>query len=81
MANTAHRLESPVGLLSDEETAVSPVLESTLAECGAGLHRALLPDFSAISANHEQVRLVRYGTKKLIPKMFVWLSQTGEDAL
>uniref|UniRef100_A0A6J0TB41 Kinesin-like protein n=1 Tax=Pogona vitticeps TaxID=103695 RepID=A0A6J0TB41_9SAUR len=54
MATMSHRLESPVGLLSDEEAVVSPVLESTLAECGAGLRRALLPDFSAISVNHEQ---------------------------
>uniref|UniRef100_A0A8D2LKL2 Kinesin-like protein n=1 Tax=Varanus komodoensis TaxID=61221 RepID=A0A8D2LKL2_VARKO len=49
-------LASPVGLLSDDEPAVSPVLESTVAECGAGLRKALLPDFSAISASPEQVR-------------------------
>ncbi|KAF7249513.1 Kinesin-like protein KIF20A [Varanus komodoensis] len=47
-------LASPVGLLSDDEPAVSPVLESTVAECGAGLRKALLPDFSAISASPEQ---------------------------
>ncbi|KAJ7316616.1 hypothetical protein JRQ81_002778 [Phrynocephalus forsythii] len=54
MATSVHRHESPVGLLSDEEAAASPVLESTLAESGASLRRALLPDFSAISANHDQ---------------------------
>ncbi|XP_054833430.1 kinesin-like protein KIF20A [Eublepharis macularius] len=45
---------SPGGLLSDEEAVVFPVLESTAAECGAGLCRALLPDFSSISSSHEQ---------------------------
>uniref|UniRef100_A0A8C5WSC9 Kinesin-like protein n=1 Tax=Laticauda laticaudata TaxID=8630 RepID=A0A8C5WSC9_LATLA len=48
----AQGFASPVGLFSDEETTVSPVLESTMAECG--LRRALLPDFSAISAYQEQ---------------------------
>ncbi|XP_039190031.1 kinesin-like protein KIF20A [Crotalus tigris] len=47
----AQGLASPVGLFSDEEAALSPVLESTAAECG--LRRALLPDFSAISADQE----------------------------
>ncbi|XP_077182290.1 kinesin-like protein KIF20A [Paroedura picta] len=50
----AQELVSPGGLLSDEEAAASPVLESTAAECGAGLCRALLPDFSSISSSHEQ---------------------------
>ncbi|XP_062977118.1 kinesin-like protein KIF20A [Elgaria multicarinata webbii] len=50
----ALRLVSPVGLLSDDEAASSPVLESTVAESGAGLRRALLPDFSAIYVSHEQ---------------------------
>ncbi|XP_007420396.1 kinesin-like protein KIF20A [Python bivittatus] len=50
----AQGLASPVGLFSDEEAAVSPVLESTVAECGLGLRRALLPDFSAIAAGQEQ---------------------------
>ncbi|XP_060096106.1 kinesin-like protein KIF20A [Heteronotia binoei] len=50
----AQGLVSPGGLLSDEEAAVSPVLESTAAECGTGLCRALLPDFSSISLSHEQ---------------------------
>lgn len=53
----AQGLASPIGLFSDEEAALSPVLESTAAECG--LRRALLPDFSAISADQEPVRLGR----------------------
>ncbi|XP_034297563.1 kinesin-like protein KIF20A [Pantherophis guttatus] len=48
----AQGIASPVGLFSDEEAGISPVLESTAAECG--LRRALLPDFSAISADQEQ---------------------------
>ncbi|XP_070594904.1 kinesin-like protein KIF20A [Erythrolamprus reginae] len=48
----AQAVASPFGLFSDEEAAVSPVLESTVAECG--LRRALLPDFSAISSEQEQ---------------------------
>lgn len=49
---------SPGGLLSDEEAATPPVLESTAAESGTSLCRALLPDFSSISSSHEQVRLM-----------------------
>uniref|UniRef100_A0A670HS49 Kinesin-like protein n=1 Tax=Podarcis muralis TaxID=64176 RepID=A0A670HS49_PODMU len=45
-----------LGLLSDEEAVTSPVLESTVAECGAGLCRDLLAEFSAISSSSEQVR-------------------------
>ncbi|XP_058029325.1 kinesin-like protein KIF20A isoform X2 [Ahaetulla prasina] len=48
----AQGIASPVGLFSDEEAGISPVLESTVAECG--VRRALLPDFSAISADQEQ---------------------------
>uniref|UniRef100_A0A670HTJ3 Kinesin-like protein n=1 Tax=Podarcis muralis TaxID=64176 RepID=A0A670HTJ3_PODMU len=47
-------MASPVGLLSDEEAVTSPVLESTVAECGAGLCRDLLAEFSAISSSSEQ---------------------------
>ncbi|NP_001086639.1 kinesin family member 20A L homeolog [Xenopus laevis] len=36
-----------MGLLSDDEE--SPVFESTAAECGAGIRKALLSDFSVIS--------------------------------
>lgn len=49
-------MASPGGVFSDEEVAISPVLESTVAESGTDMYRALLPDFSAISADHEQVR-------------------------
>ncbi|XP_013917425.1 PREDICTED: kinesin-like protein KIF20A [Thamnophis sirtalis] len=48
----AQGIASPLGLYSDEEAGISPVLESTAAE--SGLQRALLPDFSAISADQEQ---------------------------
>ncbi|XP_032996399.1 kinesin-like protein KIF20A [Lacerta agilis] len=47
-------MASPAGLLSDEEAVTSPVLESTVAECGAGLCRDLLAEFSAISSSSEQ---------------------------
>uniref|UniRef100_A0A8D0L3T8 Kinesin-like protein n=1 Tax=Sphenodon punctatus TaxID=8508 RepID=A0A8D0L3T8_SPHPU len=47
----AQGLLSPMGLLSDEEAAASPVLESTAAELGTGLCKDLLSDFSAISPN------------------------------
>uniref|UniRef100_A0A8C6Y5M5 Kinesin-like protein n=1 Tax=Naja naja TaxID=35670 RepID=A0A8C6Y5M5_NAJNA len=57
----AQGFASPVGLFSDEEATVSPVLESTVAECG--LRRALLPDFSAISAYQEQT--VSSGNRKV----------------
>lgn len=62
LAVMAQGIASPVGLFSDEEAAVSLVLESTVAECG--LRRALLPDFSAISADQEQVTLRRTGDMK-----------------
>nr|XP_056715759.1 kinesin-like protein KIF20A [Euleptes europaea] len=50
----AQGLVSHGELISDDEAAASPVLESTAAECGAALCRALLPDFSSISLSHEQ---------------------------
>ncbi|XP_074865966.1 kinesin-like protein KIF20A [Carettochelys insculpta] len=45
----AQGLLSSQGLLSDEEVTASPLLESTAAECGLGLCKDLLPEFSAIS--------------------------------
>uniref|UniRef100_A0A8C3XH30 Kinesin-like protein n=1 Tax=Cyanoderma ruficeps TaxID=181631 RepID=A0A8C3XH30_9PASS len=48
----AQVLASP-GLFSDDEAAVSPVLESTAAGFGADLRKDLLPEFSAISPNLE----------------------------
>lgn len=59
----AQGLVSPMGGLSDEEAAGCPVLESTGTECGANFCRALLPDFSLISAVHEQVRVAKWETK------------------
>lgn len=54
----AQALASP-GLFSDDEAAVSPVLESTAAGFGADVRKDLLSEFSAISPNLEcsQVRL------------------------
>ncbi|XP_053145590.1 kinesin-like protein KIF20A [Hemicordylus capensis] len=65
----AYKLASPVGLLSDEEAAVSPVLESTVADCGTGFRRALLSDFSAISASHEQTICDDYGKVKVFARV------------
>lgn len=48
----AQALASP-GLFSDDEAAVSPVLESTATGFGADLRKDLLPEFSAISPNLE----------------------------
>ncbi|XP_061473646.1 kinesin-like protein KIF20A isoform X2 [Rhineura floridana] len=69
MTTMAHGLASPVGLLSDEEAVVSPVLESTASECAAGLCRALLPDFSAISASSEQAASVDNGKVKVYARV------------
>lgn len=54
----AQALASP-GLFSDDEAAVSPVLESTAAGFSADVRKDLLSEFSAISPNLEgsQVRL------------------------
>uniref|UniRef100_A0A803SQ36 Kinesin-like protein n=1 Tax=Anolis carolinensis TaxID=28377 RepID=A0A803SQ36_ANOCA len=53
----AHGLESPANLFSDDEAVASPVLESTVADCGAGLCRSLLPDFSAASDTSGKVKV------------------------
>ncbi|XP_042307422.1 kinesin-like protein KIF20A [Sceloporus undulatus] len=65
----AQGLESPVGLFSDEEAVVSPVLESTVADCGAGLCRALLPDFSAISTAQAQAASDANGKVKVYARV------------
>ncbi|KAK6475835.1 kinesin-like protein KIF20A [Huso huso] len=43
----AHTIASPRAFFSDEEEA--PVFESTAAECGSGIRKGLLSDFSVIS--------------------------------
>lgn len=55
----AQALASP-GLLSDDDVAASPVLESTATGFGADVRKDLLSEFSAISPNldgSQQVRL------------------------
>ncbi|KAJ6667811.1 hypothetical protein lerEdw1_016132 [Lerista edwardsae] len=62
-------MASPGGVFSDEEVATSPVLESTVAESGTDIRRALLPDFSAISADHEQAASDDQGKVKVYARI------------
>ncbi|XP_066471293.1 kinesin-like protein KIF20A [Tiliqua scincoides] len=65
----AHGLASPVGVFSDEEAAVSPVLESTGQPSETDFRRALLPDFSAISADFEQTASNDQGKVKVYARV------------
>ncbi|XP_004696694.1 kinesin-like protein KIF20A [Echinops telfairi] len=51
-------LSPPVGLLSDEEVAVSPMFESTAADLGSVIRKDLLSDCSAVSTSLEDKQQV-----------------------
>ncbi|XP_049729690.1 kinesin-like protein KIF20A isoform X2 [Elephas maximus indicus] len=51
-------LSPPVGLLSDEEVAVSPMFESTAADLGSVIRKDLLSDCSVISTSLEDKQQV-----------------------
>ncbi|KAM6224503.1 kinesin-like protein KIF20A [Rhynchocyon petersi] len=51
-------LSPPVGLLSDEEVAISPIFESTAADLGSVIRKDLLSDCSVISSSLEDKQQV-----------------------
>lgn len=66
----AHTIASPRAFFSDEEEA--PVFESTAAECGSGIRKGLLSDFSVISpgeGNAHNVKVSSVGFYILFSKL------------